>query len=61
MNCVPCRDCGAMLAPDTKGCARCARNLEAERMIQRVFWLMIVPAAIIFIVLLLWLLRRALH
>jgi hypothetical protein len=49
-----------MLASDARGCACCARNLEAERMIAKVYWTVIAPAAIILGGLLLWLLARAL-
>ena len=44
MTLKPCRDCGAMLPPDARGCPRCARNIEAERMLAKVFWCALVPA-----------------
>jgi len=34
----PCRDCGELVPTDARGCPRCARNLEAERMLARYFW-----------------------
>lgn len=47
MNAIPCRDCGYMLEPTDRGCPRCALNLEAEGMIDRVFWQRIVPGLIL--------------
>ncbi|HYY96954.1 MAG TPA: hypothetical protein VE642_00090 [Pyrinomonadaceae bacterium] len=38
MSLKPCRDCGEMVPSDARGCPRCARNLEAERMLARYFW-----------------------
>jgi hypothetical protein len=38
-----CRDCGTILAPDARGCPTCALNLEAENMIGRVLWRVLVP------------------
>ena len=35
MNLIPCRDCGNMIDPNSRGCSKCAMNLEAERMIDR--------------------------
>lgn len=35
MESILCRDCGQRLAPDARGCTKCALNLEAERMIDR--------------------------
>jgi uncharacterized paraquat-inducible protein A len=32
----PCRDCGYLLDAQARGCPRCAMNVEAERMIDRV-------------------------
>jgi hypothetical protein len=37
MKLKPCRDCGELVASDARGCPRCARNLEAERMLARYF------------------------
>jgi len=34
----PCRDCGELVPIDARGCPRCARNLEAERMLAKLFW-----------------------
>lgn len=46
MKLKPCRDCGALVPSDARGCPECARNLEAERMIARYFWGLLVPALI---------------
>jgi hypothetical protein len=35
MSLVNCRDCGYSIDPDWRGCPGCARNLEAERMIDK--------------------------
>jgi RNA polymerase subunit RPABC4/transcription elongation factor Spt4 len=43
MNARPCRDCGYMLDRDARGCPQCALNLEAENMIDRIFWRVILP------------------
>jgi hypothetical protein len=43
----PCRDCGAMVSSTARGCPVCARNLEAERILARYFWLIVVPAILI--------------
>ncbi len=42
----PCRDCGYLLDPKLRGCPQCALNLEAERMVERVFWRAIVPTLV---------------
>ena len=34
-----CRDCGAQVAAAARGCPTCARNLDAERMLTKSFWL----------------------
>lgn len=47
MKLKPCRDCGALVPFDARGCPRCARNLEAERMITRCFWGLLVPALVL--------------
>ena len=54
MNLLPCRDCGNMIDPHSRGCTACARNLDAERMIDRialcgVVLFVIVAAAIVFL------------
>ncbi len=36
MNEKPCRDCGYLLDAEARGCPRCAMNVEAETMIERV-------------------------
>ena len=30
-----CRDCGETMLADARGCWKCARNLEAERMVTK--------------------------
>ncbi|HYJ86314.1 MAG TPA: hypothetical protein VEW46_09680 [Pyrinomonadaceae bacterium] len=35
MNLIPCRDCGSMIDPNSRGCPTCAMNLDAERMIDK--------------------------
>jgi hypothetical protein len=51
MSVVPCRDCGNMIDPRSRGCAKCARNLDAERMIDKAILggliFLIVAAAIV--------------
>jgi len=42
-----CRDCGNELDAGARGCPRCARNEEAERMIDRFIWLRLVPVVIV--------------
>ncbi len=52
---IPCRDCGNMIDPRSRGCPKCARNLDAERMIDRVVLgglvLVVIVAAAILILL----------
>jgi RNA polymerase subunit RPABC4/transcription elongation factor Spt4 len=50
MRLKPCRDCGELVPSDARGCPRCARNLEAERMLAKYFWtgLALVILAIVF-------------
>jgi RNA polymerase subunit RPABC4/transcription elongation factor Spt4 len=43
MKLEACRDCGALVPAHARGCPQCARNLEAERMLARYFWLGVVP------------------
>lgn len=35
MSLIPCRDCGNMIDPSSRGCSTCAMNLDAERMIDK--------------------------
>ncbi|HLL77094.1 MAG TPA: hypothetical protein VK421_17710 [Pyrinomonadaceae bacterium] len=35
MKLEACRDCGEMVPADARGCWKCARNLEAERMVTK--------------------------
>jgi len=46
----PCRDCGYELAANARGCPRCARNVEAEEMIERFIWRRLVPLLILILV-----------
>jgi hypothetical protein len=55
MNLIPCRDCGNMIDPRSRGCPKCALNLDGERMIDRVVlcglvFVAIVAAAIVVLV-----------
>jgi hypothetical protein len=43
------RRSGALVPSDARGCPRCARNLEAERMIAGYFWGLLVPALVLLI------------
>lgn len=45
----PCRDCGYELAANARGCPRCARNVEAEQMIDNFIWRRLVPLLIVFL------------
>ena len=53
MNPIPCRDCGNMIDPSSRGCPTCAMNLDAERMIDKVVFggliFVITAAAIVFV------------
>jgi hypothetical protein len=53
MNLIPCRDCGTMIDPSSRGCATCARNLDAERMIDKFVLggviFVLVTAAVVFL------------
>lgn len=44
---LTCRDCGNVLKPGARGCPRCALNVEAETMIGRVFWRLLVPLTVL--------------
>ncbi|HSE21154.1 MAG TPA: hypothetical protein VLB68_05830 [Pyrinomonadaceae bacterium] len=57
MSSRPCRDCGYLLEPERRGCPRCARNIEAENMIEKYFWLAFVPLVLILIAVMVYLLR----
>ena len=46
----PCRDCGNELELNARGCPRCAMNVEAEQMIDRLIWKRIVPLLIVVLV-----------
>jgi len=53
MNLIPCRDCGNMIDPSSRGCSTCARNLDAERMIDKFVLggliFVLVTAAVVFL------------
>ena len=39
LNIAPCRDCGLEIDLDSRGCPKCARNLDAERAVAKfVLW-----------------------
>jgi len=44
-----CRDCGNVLAQNARGCPRCAMNMEAEDMIDRLIWRRFVPCVILLV------------
>ncbi|HJY28658.1 MAG TPA: hypothetical protein VJ306_11565 [Pyrinomonadaceae bacterium] len=46
----PCRDCGYELTTNARGCPGCARNVEAEEMIDRFIWRRLVPLLIIMLI-----------
>ena len=45
-----CRDCGAQLQDNARGCSRCAMNIDAEKMIDKFLLGRLVPAVAIVIV-----------
>ena len=47
MSTKACRDCGNVLAQNARGCPRCARNIEAENMIDRFIWRRFVPCVVV--------------
>jgi hypothetical protein len=49
MTAKTCRDCGNVLEPTARGCPRCARNIEAENMIDRFIWRRFVPTVIVIV------------
>lgn len=54
-----CRDCGEMMPMGARGCRKCARNLEAERMLTKYFWLGGVPVLLLLLCLVALLLTRS--
>lgn len=56
MTLKPCRDCGGMVPSTARGCPTCARNLEAERMLQKYFWTAITGLVLILAVIFMYLL-----
>jgi hypothetical protein len=53
MSLIACRDCGAMIDLNSRGCSTCARNLDAERMIDKFVLggviFVLVTAAVVFL------------
>ena len=47
MSTKTCRDCGNELEQNARGCPRCAMNMEAENMIDRLIWRRFVPGVIL--------------
>jgi hypothetical protein len=47
MSTKTCRDCGNVLAQTARGCPRCAMNMEAENMIERIIWRRLVPGVVL--------------
>ncbi len=47
MSTRTCRDCGNVLEQTARGCPRCAMNIEAENMIERLIWRRFVPGVIL--------------
>jgi RNA polymerase subunit RPABC4/transcription elongation factor Spt4 len=56
MNGVACRDCGEMISRTAKGCWKCGRNLIAERLLAKYLLVVIVPALLLFVSVLVFLL-----
>ena len=52
MSTRACRDCGNLLKQNARGCPRCALNLEAENMIDRLIWRRVVPGVILIVLVL---------
>ena len=50
MKLIACRDCGHMLDPILRGCPRWALNLEAERMIDRIAWRVMIAVLLVLLV-----------
>jgi len=44
MSTKKCRDCGNVLDEGARGCPRCALNFDAENMIDRFVWRLLLPA-----------------
>jgi predicted amidophosphoribosyltransferase len=49
MSVKTCRDCGNVLEPNARGCPRCALNFEAESMIDRFIWRLLVPSLLLIV------------
>ena len=50
MSAKTCRDCGNVLEHDARGCPRCALNFEAENMIDRFVWRLLMPSLLVLVV-----------
>ncbi len=61
MSSTPCRDCQTLVPAGARGCPRCARNLEFERVLGKFLTLALAAAAIVLIALFVWLALRAAH
>ena len=46
MSAKTCRDCGNVVDQNARGCPRCAMNFEAENMIDRFVWRLLVPGVL---------------
>lgn len=42
-----CRDCGELAPSTVRGCRNCGRNLNAEKMLAKYFWISVVLAVIV--------------
>jgi predicted nucleic acid-binding Zn ribbon protein len=47
MKLEACRDCGEPVPTNARGCPKCARNLEAERMITKYVLLVVVAVLLL--------------
>ena len=50
MSAKTCRDCGNVLEHDARGCQLCALNFEAENMIDRFVWRLLMPSLLVLVV-----------
>ena len=59
MKLEACRDCGETMRAGARGCRKCARNLEAERMLTKYFWIGGVPVLLLLLCLVALLFMRS--
>jgi predicted nucleic acid-binding Zn ribbon protein len=59
MKLESCRDCGELTPADARGCRKCARNMVAERMLAKYFWLGVAPVLLLLLCLVVLLLTRS--